>query len=204
MSSSSLTGFNKKISRLNYRKKINKMISSNSNNYYIFKFGQVDFEYVYYYKIYVLKQEIDINIFINNLINNYIDIINEYKKINKNILICGLNICNYDNYLKDIKEHLKMEIIVNENDVNTNILLFNDTLKNMCEKNNILYFDLIKETTYFEKNNIKIKHDYIGFDYHYRGAECQDVYEKNINKLPDTNNTNIIFLTKLFETLNLI
>ncbi len=200
-SSVSLTGFTKEASRLNYKPYVDNIINSNIENYYLFKLGQVDVEYVYYYKKYKNKQDIIFEKFIIDILDKYILILLNYKKINNNILVCGLNLTNWLYYKDDINKHLDLKLELDKDELNNNIILFNNLLKQKCNDNNIIYFDLINETSEHINNIIKIKNDFIGYDYHYRGAECQDIYMSTINKEPNINNTNIVFLKKLFEYL---
>jgi hypothetical protein len=96
---------------------------------------------------------------------------------------------------------LKLILKLNKDEINNNIIQFNILLKEKCECNNIIYFDLIDETCQYINNTIEIKKDFIGYDYHYRGAECQDIYLSTLNENPDVNKTNILFLKKLLNYL---
>lgn len=52
----SITGLTNNNSKLKYNTTIYKNINDNDNNYYMFKLGQVDVEYIYYYKLFVKKK----------------------------------------------------------------------------------------------------------------------------------------------------
>jgi len=54
----SISGLNNKKSTLGYNKTIVKNIEKVSNVYHLFKLGQVDIEYVYYYKLLIKKENI--------------------------------------------------------------------------------------------------------------------------------------------------
>ena len=198
MSSVSLLGFTRETSRLEYKKTIiDKIICNNASHYYLFKFGQVDVEYVLYHKKHILLENIKDFEFFENLINDYINVLNDYKKINNNIIARGLNLTNYKFYIYNIVRGKKIEL--NYTEVQNNIIKFNEILMNKCKENNIKYFDLINETTYRINNDIYIKDEYIGYDYHYRGAETQSVYEENINSY---NYTHEIFIKKLLSIIS--
>ncbi len=197
ISGASLLGFTRTESKLDYQNIINNYITNDNTNYYLFKFGQVDIEYVYYYKLYILKQEIKMEEYCIDLINKYIRLLLKYKTINNNIIVCGLNLCNFKSYILNLNNHLNMKIEVNENDVNSNLLLFNKILQKECEQNNIIYFDLIKETTEINKGIIRIKNEFIGYDYHYKGAESKTTYIQYLDK--NDSNTHFVFLNKLFK-----
>ena len=57
-SSASMSGIVRDKSKLNYKKEVEESLYKNSNSFHIFKFGQVDVEYIYYHKLIDKKQNI--------------------------------------------------------------------------------------------------------------------------------------------------
>ena len=82
----SLRGINKE----NHLNRISKSIETykDRNIFIFFTFGSVDIEWNLSYKRDILKQNPDVNIFINEMIDSYIFLINKYLKENIYIIIC--------------------------------------------------------------------------------------------------------------------
>ncbi len=203
-SSSSMSGITKDVSTLNYKKLIDIQINNNISNYYIFKFGQVDIEYIYYYKTIKLEEDIEKLDFYNNIINKYIDFLCQYKEINNNIFVCGSNLANPSGSLRYISsiihvsyektKHISLDVR------NRDIIMFNKILLTKCVENNIIYFDLIEETS----NNFIVNDEFIGCDHHYKGAEMMQPYNKIIAKPENIDyglNTHTVFCNKLFKII---
>lgn len=189
-------------STLNYKEFINKKITNNLFDYHVFKLGQVDVEYIYYYKI---LQNIKIS-----KENFYKDIIYKFIKylklfINKyatKIIICGSNLANPTNWEENTKKILGINYLpknITYNSKNNDIILFNSILKKECELNNIKYFDLTKKCCFKKNNNYLLKKKYIGKDYHYKGAENVDLF--NLEKKTYGALTYSIFLNILVQNL---
>jgi hypothetical protein len=197
MSGSTISGLIKDIAKTNYKSIINTVIINNSNNYYIFKLGQVDIEYVFYYKKYNLKLEINILDFCNDIISKYIKLINNYKKINNNIIVCGSNMNNFENYINTLRQYINVSnLSVTKDELVYNILTFNILLKNACLTNNIIYFDLIEETT--DCNTHYINDIFVGLDEHYIGAESLSEPLSDVYYGYDTHK---LFIEKLLFTI---
>jgi len=205
-------------------------IPSNSNelnNYYVFKFGQVDIQINYYFKIFVKKEIVNKEIFFMDIINDYITYLMNLKNKfeNINILVCGINLpspYNFSKYLYNIfiqEDKLFNQDILNEiklSDMNKDTIIFNDLLKNECIKNNIIYFDTIEECSYKKDNDIYIKSEFIGDDHHYNGCRDIGTLQNRISNYNKKNNISIldpithplfsltytVFINKLLNSIN--
>ena len=96
-STTSMYGMGKNASTTNYKSFIDENIEHNEescNNYYIYKFGQVDIEYIFHYKLIKLEKKIDKIQFYISAIKPFIKLLNSYKQINPNIYVCGVNFLN--------------------------------------------------------------------------------------------------------------
>jgi len=177
-------------------------INDNDNNYYMFKLGQVDVEYIYYYKLFVKKENINIIDFFTKTIDNYISFLQSLS--NKNIIVCGINLTSWTN----IKYYFKYLSYIIKIDVNTisellkdftllekqkNHLLFNNILEKKCIENNIKYFDLTNECCNINDDEISVKKEYlsVNMDHHYNGCHG------NIDDESSYNITHSTFLNKL-------
>jgi hypothetical protein len=89
----SITGLSNNDSKLKYNATIYKNINDNDNNYYMFKLGQVDVEYIYYYKLFVKKENINIIDFFTKTVDNYLSFLQSLS--NKNIIVCGINLTSW-------------------------------------------------------------------------------------------------------------
>lgn len=143
------------------------------------KFGQVDIEYNFYYKLYHKKESLIKDIFYTNIIIDYITFINSLIKQFPHIhfIINGVNMPNvYDlqHYLK-LTSGIQIPKTKYENLFN-NHNLFNIKLKNKCEEKNIPYFDLTYETT----SNGKLKPEFIGKDHHLAGGDSLNPHTHSI------------------------
>ena len=201
-SAASISGIINDISSLNYKNFINKKITNNPFDYHIFKLGQIDVEYIYYYK---LLQNIKISkeAFYKDIIYKFIVYLNLFiNKYGTRIIICGSNLTNPINWEDNFKNILDINYLPKDmsyNSKNDDIILFNSILKKECELNNIKYFDLTKNCCFKKDNNYYIKKKYIGKDYHYKGAENSNLLNleyKNYGLC-----TYYIFLNKLVQNL---
>jgi hypothetical protein len=214
-STTSMYGMRKNASTTNYKSFIDENIEHNEescNNYYIYKFGQVDIEYIFHYKLIKLEKKIDKIQFYLSAIKPFIKLLNSYKQINPNIYVCGVNFLNpsdgWRSYLRktiktDWKTFRKYNKTFNLIYVNNNAILFNALLKNECLDNDIEYFDLLAETSIIEDNHIAVNPLFVGLDNHYKGAEIQGAYERQKEKCENYGElTNYTFLKKLFDTIH--
>jgi len=187
------------------------MNEESNNNYYIFKFGQVDIEYIFHYKLLKLKKKIDKVHFYISAIKPFIKVLKLYKKINPNIIVCGVNFLNpfdgWRSYIRktiqtDWKTFKEYNNTFNLIYVNNNAILFNALLKNECMDNDIEYFDLLRETSIIEDNQIVVNPLFIGLDNHYKGAEIQGAYNREKEKYHNYGElTYYTFLKKLISTV---
>lgn len=178
-SAASISGIINDISSLNYKSFINKKIIDNPFDFHVFKLGQIDVEYIYYYKI--LKNiKISKENFYKDITCKFIKYLKLFiSKYGTKLIICGSNLSNPINWEDNIKKVLGINYLpdnISYNSSNHDIILFNSILKKECELNNIIYFDLTKKCCFKKKNNYFIKEKYIGKDYHYKGAESPDVF----------------------------
>jgi len=163
-------------------------------NYYVFKFGQVDSQINYYYKIIVKNEYITKDEFFKNIIDDYISFLNRFENIN--ILVCGINMPSPLNYKKYLYNTLKLDI-TNKNELlnnltieelNNDTIIFNNLLKQICLLNNITYFDLTDQCTYINNNLLYLRPEFIGNDHHYKGCRALSVLNKYINEYNLNNN----------------
>ena len=178
-SAASISGIINDISSLNYKSFINKKIIDNPFDFHVFKLGQIDVEYIYYYKI--LKNiKISKENFYKDISYKFIKYLKLFRsKYATKFIICGSNLSNPINWEDNIKKVLGINYLpknISYNSKNHDIILFNSILKKECELNNVKYFDLTNKCCLKKKNNYFIKKKYIGKDYHYKGAENPDVF----------------------------
>ena len=174
-------------STLNYGPSIKSFITNKSgfdniqynknegNNHYVFKFGQVDVEYNYYYKLIVKGESVTKDNFYNEVVTKYIKYLLTLGGYN--ILVCGINLpspVDFKKYRSVILEiestHEQIQNLTLEQ-INNDAIMFNKLLKNRCEENNIKYFDLTEECIYINNNQPYLKSDFHGYDHHYRGSQ---------------------------------
>lgn len=205
-SSASMSGIVKDNSTLNYKKEVDKNLHTNSNSFHIFKFGQVDVEYIYYHKLFNKKEDIAKKDFFNTIISEYIQYILAIISHGvKNVIVCGCNIASPYKWQSYVTSILKLRSIpegMTYNTKNSDLILFNNILKKCCYDNNFIYFDLIEECTINDGANILLKDEYIGKDHHYAGAEMPGPYREMIRSNSNYgHNTYYTFLQKMFKTI---
>lgn len=208
----SISGLDKQSSKLSYNNTIRTNIDIKTSNYNMFKLGQVDVEYIYYYKIYKKHEIITKTEFYNDIITKYIKFL---LSLNVNVIVCGINlpgfktnneIIQYLSYVTNISEYDLINKEITLQIKMKDALFFNNMLKQICLKFNIIYFDLIDETIKYIDDNIYIKDDFFEEGgIHYKGANgCAEV------RLHDTENyinnekyacTYHTFLKKLLDNL---
>jgi len=205
-SGASMSGIVNDISTLNYKPDIDKNIHDNKNDIHLFKFGQVDIEYIFLYKTIIKNLDIDKLFFYNDIIDKYVNYLKKYiSNESENILVCGSNLTNPYNWEKYVKHILKIDYLPDDmtyQSKNSDILTFNNILKNKCEKNNIIYVDTINECTIKKENDIIVKDIYIGKDHHYKGAEMSYTFNKEIIKDKNYGNkTYYAFINELLKNI---
>ena len=178
--------------------------SNEINNYYVFKFGQVDIEYNYYYKLIIKEEKITKNDFFNDVIDKYIQYIRQLNKLN--IIVCGVNLpspINMKKYKYNIlKLNNKNTIIENLTieEINKDSIIFNQLLKQKCDINNIKYFDLIEECTYTNNNEYYLRKEFIGTDHHYKGCRSLNALKYEMKNDHNDDYINYILFKKTYYT----
>jgi hypothetical protein len=181
----------------NYNTILNKL-KDNEYDYGFFTFGQVDFLFYYYYKKYIVKEEVNINSFAEK----YVLLIKSLPNIkNKYILNVQPNTINDENYPKIIKYYTDYtekdisEIPLDEfilKNRHERIINFNNLLDKYCKINNINFINTFDKLTNnklelynefkMQKNNIHFNFEYVLLVYI---AHCIPFMKKyyNYNKL---------------------
>jgi hypothetical protein len=196
ISGATLLGLPKRISTLNVKKKIITYLKKNKPDFLILKFGQVDIDLSYYYKLVIKGININKNKYIYNLISCYkkfiFELLNYIDK--EKIIIFGINppslIDKKSCYIYTSK------IIFNKNKTSYNLLkskiesiekrtafskLFNIKLNEMCIKNNIKYTVVFDE--FLNSKNIVSDFFTNNNDHHLRGIENDETNFEPTNKL---------------------
>ncbi len=190
----SITGLNETTSRLEYGAHIyNIMIHRPETYYHLLKMGQVDLEFIMYYKIYVKKEIFTFKEFCDTVIEKYRIFLDKLLKINKNIIICSINLPAYEDDI-NIKEYIRTIISVNasSDDVSNmmpimmyndtldpilcdfsleqlvkNFTYFNDLLQNLAREYNLLYYD--STDVFIDDISNNLRDIYRSSNHHYKG-----------------------------------
>lgn len=205
-SAASMSGVVNDISTLNYKKDITKNILIYKNDYHVFKFGQVDIEYIYLYKTFIKKNKIEKTDFYNDIIGKYIIYLKNYiDNFTNKILVCGSNLTNPYNWEKYVKSILKISKLpenISCDSKNKDVLLFNTILKKACINNNITYFDTTEKCSINKDDVTILRNKYVGRDHHYSGAELEDTFKKeNKDDKKYGYDTYCTFLEELFKNI---
>jgi hypothetical protein len=178
----SISGINNFESKTGYGNYIYDYITNkNINDIFVFKLGQVDIETIFYYKIYIKKENITFNDFINNLLKQYINYIKKIINLNyKNIIITSTNLPIKNNFLNMIRKKINKSINIEYEDICKNFTLFNNKLEDICKVNNIYFLDLINYMSIKNNNNniCLLKNDLYGKDHHIKGSEQLNLLKK--------------------------
>jgi len=167
--------------------KLDNINSDNNRNIIVLKFGQVDIEYNYYFKIFKKGETLTRVGFYSSIIRDYVSFVKDLsiRYSNLDFIVNGVNVPNMYDLQKYIKDNIGFDMdkidYVSQFD---NHILFNQILYNECEKEKLKYFDLTEETT----SGKVLKNEFIGKDNHLSGAETGSFYNENtystfINKL---------------------
>lgn len=190
----SMSGITNPKSISNYHNEVVDFINSrvDDTDIYCFKLGQVDIEYVYNFKKYIKMENIDFIDFCNNIIDKYLEFLSNLKK---NIIVCGPNLPNYDKSVSAIYETLNIQNtdeVIQFKNINENIMMFNEILKEKCGEKNILFADFIP---LLKNDENMLKTEFIGVDHHIKGCE----FANNIRHFPEDygKNVNKIFIDEL-------
>ncbi len=202
ISGASLSGLPNRESKLKIRNRIINFLKNNKPSYLILKFGQVDIDLGYYYRIVVKNQNIDHKIYINNMIKNYILFIKDISKyisIDK-IIVFGINPPSLIDKNRCV-DYTKRIIFENNSEFNNNTdfknkliktikniqnrtefsKLFNNTCKYYCNKNNIKYSEVFDEL--LDNDKIISKKFTNNNDHHIKGVENDESNFEPTNKL---------------------
>ena len=206
ISGASLSGLTNKNSQLQVKNKIIDYLHNNKPSFLIFKFGQVDIDLQYYFKIVIKNQKINKKEYVKNLIQNYIKFIDEISKIypKHKIIIYGINpptlidkqkcfdytlrIISEKNINNDIKNKL-LNSIDNIEERTIFSKLFNKTCKYYCDKNNIKYIEVFDDLL---ENNIIMSKYTNNNDHHIKGIENDNSNFEPTNSLFKKSLINII------------
>lgn len=174
----SISGLNEQTSRLVYGKHIVELITQQPKTYYaLLKLGQVDLEFIMYYKLHVKKEVFTFEEFCQLLINKYREFIGKLLEINKNIIIAAINLPSYFASV-DIKNYICRTINdptlvdISEGDfsleqMTNKFKYFNELLSNLAREMNLRFFDT---TPLFMDNDTKLlKIEYQDYGHHYKG-----------------------------------
>tara|TARA_R110000772_G_scaffold264051_1_gene384351 strand:+ start:71 stop:838 length:768 start_codon:yes stop_codon:yes gene_type:complete len=197
ISSASMKGLTNPNSTLNHKDIIiNTLKNSNqtSQNICVLKFGQVDIEYNYYFKIYNKGENINRRKFYSNLIKDYMFFVKDLKKLFPTVefIVNGVNMPNIYN----LQKYMQIPTMpsINYSTQFDYHFTFNLNLNEKCRNHKIFYFDLTNETTY----NKSLNPQFIGKDNHFSGAEHPDVLN---GESGENYNTYNVFIGKLLKTI---
>ena len=160
ISGASLSGLPKRVSTLNIKNRIIFYLKKKKTDFLVLKFGQVDIDLKYYYKLVVKGENIDKKKYIKDLILCYKEFISEIKKYidKKKIIIFGINPPSLID--KESCYIYTSRIIFNKSKNSYSLLkkkietieertafskLFNSELKEFCKKENIKYTEVFNE-----------------------------------------------------------
>lgn len=198
ISGASLNGLPKTDSKLKIRRKIFTYLKNNNPDYLILKFGQVDIDLRYYYKIVVKNEKIIKRDYVNNLILKYVNFINELSQIypKHKIIIFGINppsLLDKDSFYKYIKEiilknnntpelHQKLYESIEPLKQRTNFSkLFNLTCRYFCEMNHIKYTEVFNQL--LNSKNIICPRFTNNDDHHLNGIESDNSNNNTVNDI---------------------
>lgn len=167
----SICGLSKNKSTLKLHEKILQEQKNNPDKLFVFFLGQSDIEFIYYYKSVKQNKKIDMELFINDLIDKYISFIT--KNITNKVAVLGINptvitdnqhIFNINfrdygngnpagNYDENYQYNYYLHIYNDSYDKRFhNNMEFNRKLKLKCDECNIPYIDINKYI--LDENNI--------------------------------------------------
>ena len=196
----SICGLFNQNSYLQLSKQILNYQSNYPNKTLVFFLGQSDIEFIYYYKSVKQNEKIDINSFIDNLIEKYIHFLTSF--ITNKYVLLGIN----PHVIKDIKHIYNVNFTetnqnnpAGENNSDKykfedylhiyndtyetrfkNSMIFNEKLKQKCENKNINYIT-INDTILDLNQNVKNIYMPNGIDHHL--VKNMDLYTHLILKL---------------------
>jgi len=189
LDAASILGLNRKDSRLEYGKHILDTIRYQPKTCHILiKLGQVDMEFIIYYKLYVKKEIFTLQEYCKLLIDKYREFIKKIFEINTNVTIVSINLPAYhDNVnIQDYIKRIISESLISPTDdtfsctsndttlsdfsltqITKNFMYFNKALSDLADEMNLKFFDL---TLFFIDSNTKLlKNEYRYHGHHYKG-----------------------------------
>jgi hypothetical protein len=203
----SIRGLINKNSKLKYRNYIIDTLKNlNINTIVCLKLGQIDLEYVYYYKKFVKKQNINLLEFIDETLEIYMSFIKEIKNMGFRVIIISPNLPNPKFFLHVIQESIGIKIKIEYIDLCNTFNIFNEKLENYLRNDNIDYFNIFPIIGTKELNNIyTLKDEFIGLDHHLKGGEYFNILDKqNSNYGIKENNLFIKSLNNYIRSLKLL
>ena len=160
-----IAGFGKRQSTTNVKQKILEILKTNSHDYLLLNFGQVDVELGLFYRKFIKKENLSFKTHCENIIRIYIEFIQSLPFDNNNILVKGINLpvlCYSKSKWLDYINRIITENIVDPNEVTlisremenfylcdhdrtSMALLFNERLKSELSKIKVEYGDINKD-----------------------------------------------------------
>lgn len=181
-SSASLSGILK--FKNEYRLEILEQIKKDENGIYIFKFGQVDVEYVYNYKLFVEnRKDLDFKNYYSEMLDVYTSWVKSLPVKNK--FICSTNLPNQNHSISTILQHLNNHTLnIPFEIISNNTILFNNILQEKCLLNNIPFLDILNLMIEKKGDFFVLKDFFVGKDHHIKGGEWQPllIYERKLNQ----------------------
>ena len=176
----SIRGLINKNSKLKYRNYImNTLKKLNINSIVCLKFGQIDLEYVYYYKKFVKKQNITLLEFIDETLEIYMSFIKEIQNAGFKVIVISPNLPNPKFFLHTIQESIGIKINIEYIDLCYTFNIFNEKLENYLRNDSIDYFNIFPIIGTKELNNqYTLKDEFIGLDHHLKGGEHCSILDK--------------------------
>jgi hypothetical protein len=207
----SLSGLNNKNSNLEYGKYIIDTMNNRPKSYYILlKLGQVDMEFIIYYKLYFKNESFTFEMFCKSLIDKYREFIIKLLEINRNVIIASINLPSYHDHI-DIRNYITRIITpATENytedkllgditkdpklttfsliQLTENFRYFNGLLSALAKEMGVLLFDTT--AIFIDPDTKLLKNKYRDYGHHYNGY-----YDSTI----DTRSITHDFFHRFFE-----
>lgn len=206
ISGATLMGLPKRISTLDVKNRMIHYLKQNEPDFLVLKFGQVDIDLSYYYKLVVKGEKINKSEYIRNLINCYRKIIVELSEYidKKKIIIFGINppslideqACyiytsriinaNFSNVLKNKIESIKERTKFSK--------LFNENLQQMCLEYDIKYTCVFDEV--LNSDNVVSNRFTNNNDHHLKGIETDESHFEPTNQLFQDKLESVVFMNE--------
>lgn len=141
------------------------------------KFGQVDLEYVFYYKKYVKNEVISFEDFAYQIVDVYISFIKCLKIYCQNICVISPNLPNPRFYSDTINKSIGVNIDVDHSELCSNFYLFNQILGRHLKQHKISFLDLHPIIGVKTGHFYTMKKSLVGLDHHIKGAEHKNTIQ---------------------------